>query len=130
MNTMQKIHILIVDESPDLAKSLGNLIMDVYGVRVAEVEYAYNIQDGLLMVNQAEFHFIFLRTTFESERTSNTKILFKDASMNPLVKIIVLTYSGNFNINEKSQEDETTFRLPFKEEIDVDELAFVFEKMK
>ncbi|HNW49742.1 MAG TPA: hypothetical protein PKH79_01585 [Prolixibacteraceae bacterium] len=127
---MQKVHILIVVESPDLAKSLGNLIMDVFGVKAAMVEYAYNIQDGLIMANQTEFHFIFLKTNFESERTANTKILFKNASLNPLVEIIVLTYSSNFNIQEQSQEVEKNLRLPMKEEIDVDELAYIFEKMK
>lgn len=127
---MQKIHILIVDESPDLAKSLGNLIMDVFGGKAAVVEYAYNIQDGLILVKQTEFHFIFMRTNYESDGTANTKILFKNGSLNPMVKIIVLTFNRNFNIQEQSQEIEKTLRLPMKEEIDVDELAYIFEKMK
>ena len=126
---MDKIHILIVDESPDLAKSLGNLIMDVFGIRMAVVQYAFNIQDGLNIANQTEFHFIFMRVNISSGNASETRLLFKEASLNPSAKIINLSFNREYVSNKLTVETEGK-KIMNKDEVDVDDLAFIFEKMK
>jgi PleD family two-component response regulator len=128
-DTMNKIHILIVDESRDLAKSLGNLILDVFGIRTTSVEYAFNVQDGLKMSNQAPFHFIFIRVNMASGNAVETKSLFKEISLNPSVKIITLSFNRKSGHRENNVEIERR-RYPFNEDVDVDDLAFIFEKMK
>jgi hypothetical protein len=126
---MDKIHILIVDESPDLANSLGNLIMDVFGTKMAEVQYAYNIQDGLNVASQTEFHFIFMRVNISSGNAAETRLLFKEVSLNPSAKIITLSFNSEFGFNKQTVETEGEKFLN-KEEVDVDDLAFIFEKMR
>jgi len=126
---MDKIHILIVDESPDLAKSLGNLIMDVFGIKMAVVEFAYNIQDGLNIANQTDYHFIFMRVNSSTGNATETKKLFKENSLNPSVKVIALTFKSEAGIKEQSfGRDGELFEN--KDEVDVDDLALLFEKMR
>jgi DNA-binding NarL/FixJ family response regulator len=127
--TMRQIHILIIDESPDLAKSFGNLIIDVFGMTDVLIKYAYNLHDGLKLVSQIEYHFVFTRAYFSSGDTVYTRSLFKKESINPSVKIIALSFSNEAGFI--SQVINTGIRNSLiKDQIDVDELAFVFEIMK
>jgi hypothetical protein len=127
--TMRQIHILIIDESPDLAKSFGNLIIDVFGMNAVLVKYAYNLHDGLKLVGQMEYHFVFTRAYFSSGDSAYTRSLFKKESINPSVKIIALSFNNESGF--RSQVINTGINNSLiKDQIDVDELAFVFEIMK
>lgn len=126
---MYKVHILIVDESPDFAKSLGNLILDVFGTKTTSVEYAYNVQDGVQMVSHDEFHFIFIRLNFTSSYTTETKSLFKQVSLNQMVRIVTLSFNGGIGLDEKIEDGEDK-NCVFKDEIDADKLAYIFEEMR
>jgi hypothetical protein len=126
---MYKIHILIVTDSPDFAKSLGYLILDVFGTRTTEIEYAYNLQDGLNQINQGEYHFIFISGNSDSNDFHENKQLFKEASLNPNVKIIKLSVSGSIGYEEVSNDTEKRNCLS-KDEIDAEDFAYILEKMK
>jgi len=127
--TMRQIHILIIDESPDLAKSFGNLIIDVFGINAVLVKYAYNLHDGLKLVGQMEYHFVFTRAYFSSGDSVYTRSLFKKESINPSVKIIALSFNNESGFRSQIINTGISNTL-IKDQIDVDELAFVFEIMK
>jgi hypothetical protein len=126
---MRQIHILIIDESPDLAKSFGNLIIDVFGINNVFIKYAYNLNDGLKLVGQMEYHFVFTRAYFSSGDSLYTRSLFKKESINSSVKIIALSFNNDSGFI--SPVINTGIRNSLiKDQIDVDELALVFEIMK
>jgi len=125
----EQFHILIIDETPDFAKSLGNLIIDVLEMKTNLVEYAFNLQDGLKLVSQTEFHFVFMRVNFTKDNVDEIRSLFREESVNPSLRFIALTFQNEPGSFVRIKEDNEGKYL-IKDEIDVDELASIFEIMR
>lgn len=125
---MPEVHILICDESPDFAKSMGFLIMDFLGNESAVIEYAYNIQDGLKLANEIKFQFIFTRANLTDEDNFEIKLLFAQNSINQSVEIIAVSLSTELSM--KTLFDEREASKSFNQVIDASELAAVFGALK
>jgi len=125
----QQIHVLIIDESPDFAKSLGNLIIDVIGTENALVNYAFNVKDGIRMAGQNEFHFVFMGVYFTLGDNSKNKILFKNLSINSFTKIIAVSFHNELGFKSLMKEAGANYFLA-KDEIEADKLAAIFEGIK
>jgi DNA-binding NarL/FixJ family response regulator len=124
---MHPISVLIVDESPDFAKSLGSMIVDVVGTGKASIKYAYNLQDGLTLAVQQEFHFVFLGLNFPSNNPHEARLLFNNQSLNPLTEVVVVSFHNESGFRSLMKESGISNFL-VKDEIDVDELASIFDR--
>lgn len=126
---MKPIFILIVDENPDFAKSLSRLITDVFGEKVVSFYFTHNLQDGLKLIGNESIDFAFLRLSASTKDTVETKIQFKDISLNPFVKVIALSLQNESMSINKGKDFETKNYFN-KEVIDVDEFVLILETMK
>lgn len=126
---MHPFHILIVDESPDFAKSLGNMIIDVIGKENALVECTYNLQDGLKLVTQHEFHFVFVGVNLPSNKGIEPKFLFNKFKIYPPTEIVVVSFHNESSFRILMKEAGAD-KFLVKDEIDVEDLTAIFEIMK
>lgn len=127
MTTSVPFNVLIIDESPDFAKSLGNMIIDVVGTGNVLVKYTYNIHDGLKLVSLHEFDFIFIGIHFPPGNADETKSLFNKLSLNTKVKIIAISFHNELGFKTLMEEAGAS-KFMVKDEIDVDELTAIFER--
>lgn len=126
---MKKIQILIVDEIVDSAKSLGNIISDIFGEKAASIELTFNAQDGLQLIQKNIFHFAFLRVNYSYENVVETKFQFQNTSLNPYVNIINFSFQGESTFDKHAKE---TGKAEFsnKDIIDINEFVLTLETMK
>lgn len=122
---MQPIHILIVDENIDFARSLGNLIADTLGEDQVRIKYAYSPDGGIAMVRQSLFQFVFIGTNFALGSIDEIKTVFGQLSANPLVKIIAASFNNDMGFRTLMEEAGASQYL-VKDEIGVEELTTIF----
>jgi two-component system, NarL family, sensor histidine kinase BarA len=125
MNSVPSYHVLIVDDNPEFVKSLKSLIFDVAGPVVASVLCAYNGEDGLTLMRDHLFHFVFLDINMPGiDGVSATRFATFEYNK-PETQIIAISF-----------HTEQTFRLQMtragaskylaKDEIDAEQLAEIF----
>jgi hypothetical protein len=127
MTTPTPFNVLIIDESPDFAKSLGNMIIDVVGTENVLVKYTFNTQDGLKQVGLHEFDFIFIGIHFPPGNADKTKSLFNKLSLYAKVKIIAISFHNELGF-KTLMEEAGAAKFMVKDEIDIDELAVILKE--
>jgi len=127
MTTSAPFHVLIIDESPDFAKSLGNMIVDVLGMENVLVKNTYNMHDGLMLVHQHIFDFIFMGIHFPPGNADETKSIFNRLSLNTKAKIIAISFHNESGF-KALMEEAGAAKFMVKDEIDIDELTAIFDR--
>jgi DNA-binding NarL/FixJ family response regulator len=119
-------HVLIVDENPRFAQSLRNMIVDVAGNSSVSVQCAYNEKDGLSMIRDNAFHYVFMNTDlFDTDGVS--AIHYIDYEYNkPNMKIIAISYRNELNYRLQVIRAGASNYLN-RDEIEKSEIAEIFQ---
>lgn len=119
-------HVLIVDENPRFAQSLRNMIVDVTGKCSVFIQYAHNYKDGLSMIRDNTFNYVFMDTDlFDTDGVS--AIHYIDYVYNkPNMKIIAISYRNELNYRLQVIRAGASSYLN-RDEIEKSEIAEIFQ---
>lgn len=114
--------ILIIDDNPEFASSLKNLLIDIAESYIEEIQIAYNGFDGLELLRDNEYHFVFMDINMPSingiEATRFAKFEYK----NTKARIIGISFHKELSyINQMMKAGASAYLS--KDEIDADKLA-------
>lgn len=125
MSPLSQFNVLIIDDNPEFIKSLSRLIWDVGGSCIQSVQTAGNVYDGMAMVRDQGFHFIFINVKMST--LSNISIA-KTVAMDyyQSTKIIAISFhTETIFISQVIRAGATHYMV--KDEIDHTSLNHVFK---
>ena len=114
-------HILIVDDNPEFVQSLKSLILDVAGSAISEVVVAYNGHDGLELMRDREFDFVFMDINMPRIDGISATRFARYEYGKPEMKIIGISFNSEFRFKSQMIRAGADCYL-IKDEIDADKL--------
>jgi CheY-like chemotaxis protein len=118
-------NILIVDDSPEFVKSFTNLLLDAFEPQIASVKYAYNGLDGLELMRDNYFHYVFMDIDMPGVDgiTATRFATYEYTESAP--KIIAISFHTEQTYRKQIMRAGASVYLS-KDEIDADALAEIF----
>ena len=124
MFPISRFNVLIIDDNPEFIKSLKSLVLDVAGSNLISVQNANNVYDGMAMVRDHGFQFIFLNvkmSTLENISIAKTVSNFNNQS----TKIIAISFHTETIFKSQVIRAGATHYM-VKDEIDHTSLSHIF----
>lgn len=125
MKDTHPYEILIVDDNPEFVKSFKNLLHDAFDSQIASVKCAYNGHDGLEMMRDNIFHFVFMDIDMPGIDgiTATRFATYEYSGKNS--KIIAISFHTEQKYKQQILHAGASGYLS-KDEIDADVLAEIF----
>jgi CheY-like chemotaxis protein len=117
--------VLIVDDNPEFVRSLKSLILDVAGLQVDEILSVFNAHDGLELMRDHDFDFVFMDINMPSIDGIEATRFAKFAYEKPDMKIIGISFNSGFQYKSQMMQAGADNFLT-KDEIDADRLIEIF----
>jgi len=126
MSDTNPYDILIVDNNPSFAKYLRQLIMDIGDSHIASVQYANNAVDGLILIRDNNFHFVFMDVDMpEPDGIMATRFATYEYNK-PGMRIIAISFHSEQSFRTKMLRAGASDYLA-KDEIDAEKLLEIFD---
>jgi CheY-like chemotaxis protein len=125
MNTVPPYQVLIVDDNPEFVKNFRNLILGVCGSVVDTVHYSHNGTEGLALMRDHAYHFVFMDIDMPgvdgitATRTATAQYHQTDT------QIIAISFHTEHTFRNQMLRAGASMFLA-KDEIDADELSNIF----
>lgn len=118
-------NIIIVDDNPEFVASLKSLLIDVIGSSIANIECAYNGAEGVEMIRDNDFDYVFMDINMPYingiEATRFVRFEFNKPSM----QIIAISLNNSPYYKAEMLRAGANQYLP-KDEIDADKILEIF----
>jgi len=117
--------VLIIDDNPEFIRSLKSLILDVAGSQVGEVSSVHNGNDGLEMMRDQDFDYVFMDINMPGIDGIEATRFARFEYEKPHMKIIGVSFNAGFRYkSQMMQAGADNFLV--KDEIDAEKLMEVF----
>jgi len=120
------VHLLIIDENIDFAKSLGNIITETLGKEAVQIEYAFNGENGIQLGGQYEFNYIIIGLNFILNSVDKVKAVLSKSSFYPSTRIIVASFNNSSRYKTLIKEAGASHYL-VKDEISFEKIKEIFD---
>lgn len=124
MLPISRFNVLIIDDNPEFIKSLSRLVLDVAGSNLISVQTSNNVYDGMAMVRDHGFQFIFLNVKMS---TIDNILIAKNVAMvnHQSTKIIAISFHTETIFKSQVIRAGATHYM-VKDEIDHTSLNHIF----
>lgn len=117
--------VLIIDDNPVFVQSLKSLIVDVAGLQVSEIMIAYNGEDGLELMRDHSFDYVFMDINMPKIDGIEATRFAKFEYEKPEMKIIGISFNSEHQYKSQMMQAGADCFLA-KDEIDADRLFKIF----
>jgi DNA-binding NarL/FixJ family response regulator len=129
MTNTSSYQILIVDKCPRFAQSLQSMIVDVAGDTAVSVQCVYNEKDGLTMIRDNVYHYVFMNTDlFDNDGISAIRYIDYEYNRSSM-RIIAISYRRELNYRLQVIRAGASNYLN-RDEIEESEIAEIFQHRK
>jgi DNA-binding NarL/FixJ family response regulator len=118
-------NILIIDDNPGFVKSLKDLLIDVAGQLISQIQYAFNAADGLILIRDNTFHYVFMDLNMPDIDGISATRFARYEYKKPEMKIIgISAYCEDYFVHQMLKAG-ANYYIP-KDDIDAEKIIAIF----
>lgn len=118
-------NILIIDDNPEFVVSLKNLLIDVIGSSIGNIECACNGAEGLEIIRDNDFDYVFMDINMPYINGIEATRFVRFEFSKPAMQIIAISLNNNSYYKAEMLRAGANQYLP-KDEIDADKISEIF----
>lgn len=125
MTDKKAYKVLIIDDNPEFVRFLKKILTGVCGSVIESIDYALNANEGLMMIRDQTYHFVFMDIDMPGIDGITATRFASFEYANPQTKIIAISFHTEQTYRTQMLRAGATQYLA-KDEIEADQLAEIF----